>query len=62
MIDMIYIKKDVIISTSTESGKSLPYQLIPLIKKKAIVPVILPIISLMTNQVYLSVINFHYKL
>ncbi len=62
MIDTVYKKKDVVISAGTGSGKSLPYQLIPLIKEEAIVLVVLPTIVLMTNQVYLSIITFYCKL
>ncbi len=62
IIDTIYKKKDVVISAITGSGKSLLYQLISLIKEKAIVLVVLPTIALMTNQVCLSVITFYCKL
>ncbi len=62
MIDTVYKKKDVIISAGTGSGKSLPYQLIPLIKEGAIVLVVLPTIALMTDQVCLLVITFYCKL
>ncbi len=62
MIDMVYKRKDVVISAGTRSGKSLPYQLIPLIKEEAIVLVVLPTIALMTDQVYSPVINFYCKL
>ncbi len=49
MIDTVYKKKDVVLSAGTGSGKSLPYQLISLIKEKAIVLVVLPTITLMTD-------------
>ncbi len=49
MIDTIYKKKDVVISASTRAGKSLPYQLISLIKERAIVLVVLSTIILMTD-------------
>ena len=62
MIDMVYKKKDIVISASTRFGKNLPYQLIPLIKEGAIVFVVLPTIILMTDQVYLLVITFYCKL
>ena len=51
MIDAVYTLKDVVVSAGTGSGKSLPYQLIPLIKENAIVLVILPTIALMNDQV-----------
>ena len=51
MIDIIYTRKDVVVSARTGSGKSLPYQLIPLIKADAIVLVISPTIVLMSDQV-----------
>lgn len=58
MIDMIYKKKDVIILAGIGSGKNLSYQLIPFIKKKVIVFLILPTIALIADQVYLSIITF----
>lgn len=61
MIDMIYKKKDIVFSAGTESSKSLPYQLIPLIRDRVIVLVVLPIIALMTDQVCLPIIIFYYK-
>ena len=51
MINAVYTFKDVVVSAGTGSGKSLPYQLIPLIKENAIVLVILPMIALMNDQV-----------
>lgn len=51
MVNVIYNKKDVVVSAGTGSGKSLPYQLIPLIKIGAIVLVISPTIALMNDQV-----------
>lgn len=51
IVDTIYDKKNVVISASTGSGKSLPYQLIPLIKEGAIVLVVFPTITLMNDQV-----------
>lgn len=62
MIDTIYKMKDIIISAGIRSGKSLPYQLIPLIKEETIILVVLPIITLIIDQLYLSVIIFYYKL
>ncbi len=62
MIDMLYKKKDVVISAGIGSGKNLPYQLILFIKEGAIVFMILPTITLMTDQVCLLVINFYCKL
>ncbi len=62
MIDTVYKKKDVVISAGIGSGKSLPYQLIPLIKEGAIVLVVSPTIALMTDQVCLLVITFYCKL
>lgn len=58
MIDKVHKKKDVVISAGTESGKSLPYQLIALIREGAIVLVVLPIIVLMADQVCLPIITF----
>ena len=51
MSDMIYNKKDIIISADTSFDKSLSYQLIPLIKDGVIVFIVLLIIMLMTDQV-----------
>lgn len=62
MIDMIYKKKDIIILAGTRSGKRLLYQLILLIKQRAIILVILSTIALITNQVYLPIITFYCKL
>ncbi len=62
IIDTVYKKKDVVISAVTGSDKSLPYQLIPLIKEGAIVLVVLPTIVCMTDQVCLPVITFYCKL
>ncbi len=62
MINTVYKKKYIVISIGTGSGKSLPYQLILLIKEEAIVLVVLPTIALMTDQVCLSVITFCCKL
>lgn len=56
---IIYKKKDIIISASTGSGKSLLYQLIPLIKKGAIIFIDLPTIVLMTKQVCFPIITFY---
>lgn len=62
IIDTIYKKKDIVISASTRSGKSLPYQLISLMKEGAIVFVVLPTIVLIINQMCLPVITFYCKL
>ena len=62
MINTVYKKKDIIISAGIRSSKSLPYQLIPFIKAKAIVLVVLPIIALMTDPVCLLIITFYCKL
>lgn len=51
MLDTVYEKKDVVVSAGTGSGKNLPYQLIFLIKKEAIVLVVSPTIALMSDQV-----------
>ena len=51
MLDTVYEKKDVVVSAGTGSGKSLPYQLIFLIKKENIVLVVSPTIALMSDQV-----------
>ncbi len=59
---MVYKKNDIVISASTRSDKSPSYQLILLIKKEAIVLVVLPTIAFLTNQVYLPIITFYYKL
>lgn len=59
MINIIYRKKDIIFLTGTRFGKSLLYQLISLIKKRAIVFKVLLTIVLMTNQVYLPIIIFY---
>lgn len=61
MIDMIYNKKDIIILAGIRFNKSLPYQLILLIKDGAIVLIVLPNIALMTDQVCLSIIIFYCK-
>ena len=50
MGNIIYKKKDIVVSAGTGSGKSLLYQLLPLIKKNAIVLVILFTIALMADQ------------
>lgn len=50
MINSIYNKKNVVISASKGSDKSLPYQLISLIKDGAMVLVVLPTIILITDQ------------
>lgn len=50
MSDIVYENKDVVVSAGTGSGKSLPYQLLPLIKKDAIVLVISPTIALVADQ------------
>ena len=50
MGDIIYEKKNVVVSAGTGSGKSLLYQLLSLIKKDVIVLVILPTIALMADQ------------
>ncbi len=62
MINTVYKKKDVVMSTGRGSGKSLPYHLIPLIKEEAIVLMVLPIVTFMTDQICLSVITFYCKL
>lgn len=62
IIDIIYKKKDVIILTGIGCGKSLPYQLISLIKESVIVFEIFPTIAFMTDQVYLPIITFYCKL
>ncbi len=62
IIDIIYKKKDIIISVGIRSGKSLPYQLIPFIKEETRILVVLLTIALMTNQVCLPVITFYCKL
>ena len=49
MINIIYNKKDIVISTYTDSSKSLSYQLISPIKDGVIVLIVLPTIALMTN-------------
>ena len=51
MIDMIHNKKNGVILAGTCSGKSLPYQLIPLIKDGVIVLDVLLIIILITDHV-----------
>lgn len=51
IIEMIYNKKDIVISDSTSSSKNLFYQLISLIKDGAIVLVVLSTITLMTDRV-----------
>ena len=56
MLDAVYTKKDVVVSADTGSGKSLPYQLIPLIEADAIVLVISPTIALMCDQVCFQII------
>lgn len=58
IINMVHRKKDVVISAGTGSGKSLPYQLIPLIRERVIVLVVSPTIALMTDQVCLPIITF----
>ena len=55
MLDVVYTRKDVVVSAGTGSGKSLPYQLIPFIKEDAIVLVILPTIALMYDQVCITI-------
>ena len=50
MSNIIYKKKDVVVSVGTGSGKSLLYQLLPFIKKNAIVLVILSTIALIADQ------------
>ena len=55
MLDVVYAQKDIIVSAGTGSDKSLPYQLIPLIKTNAIVLVISPTIALMCDQVCFTV-------
>ena len=50
MGNIIYNKKDIVVSVGTGSGNSLPYQLLFLIKKYAIVLVILPMIALIADQ------------
>lgn len=55
---MVYRKKDIVILAGIRFGKSLQYQLILLIKEKAIILVILLTIALMANQEYLSIITF----
>lgn len=49
MLDIVNAQKDVVVLAGTGSGKSLPYQLIPLIKTNAIVLVVLPTIALMCD-------------
>ena len=51
MFDIVNAQKDVVVLAGTGSGKSLLYQLIPLIKTNAIVLVVLPTIALMCDQV-----------
>lgn len=58
IINMVHEKKAIIILAGTKSGKSLPYQLIPFIRKGAIVLVVLLTIALMTDQVCLPIITF----
>lgn len=48
--NIIYKKKDIVVSAGTGSSKSLLYQLLFLIKKDAIVLVILPMITLIADQ------------
>lgn len=62
IIDIVYKKIDIIISTGKKSNKSLSYQLIPLIKKGAIILMVLLTIVFMTNHVYLFVITVYCKL
>lgn len=49
-MDIIYGKKDIIISAGTEAGKSLIYQAVPLINLRAIVLIITPTITLIEDQ------------
>lgn len=62
MIDMVYKKKNIVISTGIGSVKNLPYQLISLIKEGTIVLMVLPTVAVMTDQVCLPVITFYCKL
>lgn len=48
--NIVYKHKDVIVSAGTGSGKSLLYQLLPLIKKDVIMLMISPTITLMADQ------------
>lgn len=50
IIDIVYGQKNVMVSAGTEEGKSLIYQLVPLINPGAIVLTITPIIALMEDQ------------
>lgn len=58
MINIIYKKKEVVISAGIGFDKNLLYQLIPFIREKAIILLVLSIIIHMTDQVYLSIIIF----
>ena len=51
MINTIYEHKNIIVSASIGSGKSLPYTLIPLIELSAIVLVLSPTIALINDQI-----------
>ena len=55
MIDVVYIKKDIIVLAGTDFGKSLPYQLISLIQANAVVLVVLSTIALMCDQVCFTI-------
>lgn len=62
IINIVYKKKDAVISAGTRCNKSLSYQLIHLIREKAIIFVVLPNIALVINQVCLFIITFYCKL
>lgn len=49
IIDIVYKKKNVVILAGIRSSKSLPYQLILLIREKVIVFMVLPTILLITD-------------
>lgn len=48
-MDIVYDKKDVMISAETKEGKSLIYQAMPLINSAAIVLTIIPTIVLIKD-------------
>ncbi len=50
IIDIVYGKKDVMVSAGTGVGKSLIYQIVPLINSGAIVLTITPTITFMEDQ------------
>lgn len=51
MLNTVYEKKDIVVSVGTRSGKSLPYQLIFLVKEGAIMLIVSSTIALMSNQI-----------